>query len=84
LRDNVQKIIYAIRSYEQETNRAAIPVLFIVGHEKMTPSPTDVENYIFRVQNEIVNLNSQALVVFITEAEFYNMDCTKLKSRLII
>jgi hypothetical protein len=82
LRDNVQKILYANRSYEQETNRKAIPVLLIVGNENMTPSPTLLEKYINRVQDEMISLNSQVLVVFIPELEFYNMDCTKLKSKL--
>lgn len=82
LRDNTQKIVYANRSYQQETNRPAIPVLFIVGQEKMTPSPAEVEKYINRVQSEISSLDYQVLVVFFTENEFSNMDCTKLKSKL--
>ncbi|GEM_PF-1499902 len=84
LRDNAQKIIYANRSYQQETNRTAIPVLFIVGQEKMTPSPVEVEKYILRVQNEISSPNYQVLIVFFTENEFYNMSCAKLKSKLAV
>ena len=82
LRDNAQKIIYARYSYEQETKRAAISVLFIVGQETMTPSPSEVAKYIDRVQIEMLDLNSQVLIVFCTETEFYEMDCAKLKSRL--
>ena len=82
LRDNAQKIVYARYSYEQETKRTAIPVLFIVGQETMTPSPSGVANYISRVQSEMFSPNSQVLIVFCTETEFYNMDCSKLRSKL--
>jgi hypothetical protein len=82
LRDNILKFIYANNSYQKETNRKAIPVLFIVGNEKMTPSLVDVKKYIYRLQSELDNLESQASVVFVPEAEFYSMDCSKLKSKL--
>jgi len=82
LRDNAQKIVYANHSYEQETKRPAIPVLFMVGQETMTLSPSDVAKYINRVQSEMFSLNSQVQIVFCTETEFYNMDCTELKSKL--
>lgn len=82
LRDNVQKITYAAHSYEQETNRVAIPVLFIIGHEKMTLSTVEVEKYIYRVQGEIFSMKSQALIIFFTEFEFDNLECSKLRSRL--
>jgi hypothetical protein len=78
VRDNIIKMVYANLLYQKDMNRESVPILFIVGSEKVL-SAVDMQDYAGRIHQEVTSLNSKATIAFAYEDRLDSLTCEHLR-----
>ncbi len=78
VRDNVIKMVYASLLYQKDMNRESVPILFIIGPERLL-STVDMEDYTGRINREVTSLSSRATIAFAIEEELDSLTCDHLR-----
>ena len=74
VRDNTIKLVYSSLLYQQETNREARSMLFIIGPEKVIDR-MNTQEYYRRIEKEITRLRARVFIILLREDELGRLTC---------